>query len=110
MLKNGDGFSVIEVLGSFAIFLILITMIIPILLKTYEEKTVINYKREALLVLHNEKESFLYDGYPLHNKVITAASRSYQLTILMEGNLTKLCIEWKTPWGRKGEVCDYAKK
>ena len=111
MLKNCKGFSVLEVICSFSITLLLITGFIPILMKIYEERTWIDYKREALLLLHNEKESFLYDDdYSFDDKKIVISSRTYLVKKQGEDQLTKLCIHWEVPWNKKGIVCGYAKK
>lgn len=111
MLKNYNGFSMLEILCSFAIILTSITVIIPIIMKTYEERAVIDYKREALLLSHNEKESYLYDGgYQAETKTVKISSRTYQISIQGEGELIKICVQWEVPWDKKGKICNYAKK
>jgi hypothetical protein len=83
----------------------------PIIIKTFEERTILAYKKEALVLLHNETESYLYDdGNKAETKDIDTATRSYILTIDGEVNLTKLCVHWEVPWNKKGKVCGYAKK
>lgn len=111
MLKNYNGFSMLEILCSFSIILTSITVIIPIIMKTYEERAVIDYKREALLLSHNEKESYLYDSsYQAETKTVKISSRTYQISIQGEGELTKICVQWEVPWDKKGKICNYAKK
>lgn len=110
MLKKCNGFSVIEVLGSFAIFLVLVSSVLPIMMKLYQERAAVDYKREALLLLHNEKESFLYDHIYSGNKEITTHRRRYEVTLQNEGELAQICVSWEAPWGKNGKVCGYAKK
>lgn len=110
MLKNYKGFSLVEVIGSFAVFVILLTVLLPILMKIYEERTMLTYKEEGLLLLHNEKESFLYDYDFDGEKEITVDTRRYQLTIQKNGEFVQLCMNWEVPWKKKGRVCTYAKK
>ena len=110
MLKNCDGFSVIEVLGAFAIFLVLVSSIVPIMMKLYQERAFIDYKREALILLHNEKESFLYDSFYPGEREVTTSKRRYEVTLDNEGELAKICIGWEVAWGKHGKLCEYAKK
>ncbi|WP_458412508.1 type II secretion system protein [Schinkia sp. CFF1] len=101
----------VEVLGSFSIFLVLLTFLLPIMMKAYQEREIMEYKKEALIVLRNEVESYLYDGDPFFEaKEIETTSRSYRLSIEEEDGFTKVCVYWEVPWKEKGNVCDYAKK
>ena len=111
MLRNCNGFSILEVIGALSIFLVVIMLMLPILIKTYEERSILDYKKEALVLLHNEKESYLYDhGYEAITKEIVNGRRTYLLTFDGEAPLIKLCVHWEVPWDKKGKVCGYAKK
>lgn len=111
MLRKCNGFSLLEVLGALSVFLVVVMLMVPIIIKTYEGRTILAYKKEALLLLHNETESYLYDdGYNAVGKDIKTTTRTYALTIDGEVNLTKLCVHWEVPWNKKGKVCSYAKK
>lgn len=109
MLTNCRGSSAIEVLVSFSLIILTVTYLIPTLMKTYQERTVIDYKMEALLLLHNEKESFLYDeDYRIRGE-IQSGSRRYQLIMNHEGPLVKICMKWEVPWDKNGKICNYVK-
>lgn len=111
MLRNCKGFSILEVIGALSIFLVVIMVMLPFLIKTYEERSILDYKREALVLLHNETESYLYDyGYEPVTKEIITGKRIYLFTLDGESSLEKLCVHWEVPWNKKGKVCGYAKK
>ncbi len=110
MLRNCRGFSILEVIGALAIFLVVIMVMLPILIKTYEERSILDYKREALVLLHNETESYLYDQSDTVTKEIVTGRRTFLFTIDGESSFEKLCVHWEVPWNKKGKVCGYAKK
>lgn len=111
MLRNCNGFSILEVIGALSIFLVVTIVMLPIMIKTYEERSILDYKREALVLLHNETQSYLYDiGYEAVTKEIETGRRTYFLTLDGEAALVKLCVHWEVPWNKKGKVCNYAKK
>lgn len=84
---------------------------LPIMIKIYEERSILDYKREALILLHNETENYLYDNeYGAATKEIVTERRHYLLTFAGEASLVKLCVHWEVPWNKKGKICSYAKK
>lgn len=86
-------------------------MMIPVLMIVYEERTSLEYKREALRYLHNETESFLYDGtQEFWTKKVEISNRKYVVTAENVNELIKICVHWETPRLKKGFVCGYAKK
>lgn len=110
MLKNYNGFSLLEVLVSFSLLLLIITFIVPMLMKVHEERAMIDYKRKALLVLHNEIEAYLYGNseFPRQGEMIN--SGTYVMSIELVGELERICIQWETPAKKKGKTCHYVKK
>ncbi|WP_017755766.1 hypothetical protein [Calidifontibacillus oryziterrae] len=110
MLRSYKGFSIIEVLASFFVLFTTVMLLTPILLNTYQQRTMIDYKREALLLLHNEKASYLYNEGNHQSDEIEISTRKYQLSFEQFGQLVKLCVRWEVPWDENGKVCDFIKK
>lgn len=111
MLRNCKGFSILEAIGALSILLVVMLIMVPIMMKIYEERSILDYKKEALVLLHNETETYLYDnGYETTHKEIVTGKRTYLLTLVGEDALVRLCVHWEVSWNKKGKVCSYAKK
>ncbi|WP_102345604.1 type II secretion system protein [Bacillus sp. Marseille-P3661] len=109
MLVNCKGFSLVEVLVSFALFLMVTSFIVPIFMNVSQERYFLDYKRDALLLLHNEKETYLYDKKVLQAKDLLSGNKQFHFTAERKGNLVELCIFWEAFLSEQGQTCTFVK-
>lgn len=107
MLKNSNGFSMVETLVSFSIVITVLGTLIPNIVLLHSERKDLELKREALALLHDNVQEHLYDDVALMNKSIDLLGTRFEINWTEEGSLMKGCILWKGET-RNYQECLYA--
>lgn len=110
-LKRSNGFSLIEVLTSLLLLGIVVTVLIPVLTRTYQERVSIEQERMAMYYLNEVILDWLEDT-PIDKTSKISSDIDYQLKTFLtsEDKELKVCIQWKASNSRNYERCEQAKK
>lgn len=108
MLKNNEGFTLIEVLISFSILFMVATTIIPLFSIIEKERTQLNVRLELSNRLHDEIQPYLWENgqhhFPIqYTRTMDKISVAFLFT--MEQNLIKGCVEWRNVHNEAEAVC-----
>src|SRR5690625_3155932 len=102
LIKNCDGFTLVEVLFAFTFFIFICATILPIVTHLYKERVTLNEKRNVLYTLEEEVQSYAVG-------LRMTSSENVVYTSVNE-NVTKLCLKWLGTNGREYEHCLLAPK
>ncbi|GGA68319.1 type II secretion system protein [Ornithinibacillus halotolerans] len=103
-MKNNRGFTVIEVIVSLTIFLLLCTLLIPLVTHISFEREVLSERRAVTYVLHDEMQSKVVPSS--FQREIDSISVTFTFN-RFEDSLIIGCATWLNIMQRKEEVCLY---
>ena len=109
MLKNCNGFSLIEVFIAFNLFLWLLLFIVPQVVIVKRERNELEKERMAYNILHDQIQRYIYDR--TQEEEIIRQGTSYKIFWETNRNhLAKGCIEWQEKNDHFKKRCLYAKR
>lgn len=111
ILKNSNGFSVIEAFVSLGILVLVATSFLPLASFVSYEKEALSHKRQIVLLLHDELQSVLMkNDFPTTRKVfLDSVVTTFEFTNT-ESRLIKGCATWTNIRNRNEEICIYGKQ
>lgn len=111
-MKKNEGFSLYEVMAAVAVFSIVMTATVPLLIIVYRERITIDEEQQALEMLHNEIETWLLSRsvtLPENKTLRTRSTVFHVMTEKSSSNTARFCISWDGSNERRYEQCGYVK-
>ncbi|MBU8908981.1 competence type IV pilus minor pilin ComGE [Desertibacillus haloalkaliphilus] len=112
MNKCHKGFSLIEVMVALSILAVLAMTIVPTLTIVYGERVTIREQQQALSLIDDRLQIWLYDRYNSVNaEEVDVNGTLYDLQSKTIAHETlQVCVTWHGSNNRSYERCGYAKK
>ncbi|WP_026569959.1 type II secretion system protein [Sediminibacillus terrae] len=111
-MRNCRGFTTIEALAVFSVFLMVSVSLLPSFLYIKLEDQQLLIKRQVLSQLHDDLIEIAYGEHQEnpenHNHQESKMGVEVMYTFTKETELTKGCAEWKDAKQKEHEVCLYA--
>lgn len=110
MLKNNNGFTIVEALIGAGIIFTAATSILPLSSLINQEEEILHQHRTYANLLHDELQRMLWEEdsprLPFHfTKTDHGTSLDFQFT--KEDHLTKGCVEWENVKKEQETICLY---
>lgn len=108
MWRNSKGFTFVEALVAFHIVLVIVFTVAPIVNIVYFEREVLFDRRTISSKLHDELQTYIYNGKQLpmkRSRTINNLTVTIQMTF--ENEFIQACANWKNVKEREENICFY---